>query len=818
MEKQELDHLLTQLMGKPAQARQFQFKTALALMEGRNVVLTAPTGSGKTWAPVLPFLYSWLNQIPFADRLIYALPLRSLASGLYQSTRSALENAGLLKDEKNINGSISVTLQTGNHKGDPFFCGDLIFTTIDQLLYSYLNLPLSVTQKLANVNAGALLGSLVILDEVHLLEPRRSFATVLEMARRLRDFTSFVFMTATLSSEAVSLVAKEMQAVELSVESDELLELPSHKDKQRTIRWTGISLNAHNVLEVHDCGRSIVVCNSVQKAQTIYRELNQAIRKEGYSPKIILLHSRFLPSDREEYEKELARYFGPDATETDCILVATQVIEAGLDISADNLHTEVCPANSLVQRAGRCARYAGDRNKGTVWVYDVEKDASGRDKLGPYRERYTSALIISTREKLSGLPPVLMDFYFEQRMVSQVHGETEFTAIQKVIQTLKDRRKQVNNVLRFGRAECGRDLVRDVDSVNVLVHAHPENLNLNLPWQYLSVPRASLWSLKTYLESGEQWVAKVPVTTENGDDDEAIVQWKEVKSIDELVLGSWLVSLNPAFSSYNKAEGLCISIPGAEMPMQLRPGKKTSDFDYCCEMFAQHLKAAVDACRIQLVKNGRALKAISQTYQIDEKRFETVCLLSTALHDVGKLSVKWQNGIRSWQKERDPGHAAFLTGEPLAHSTFTWETDREKNRDPRYFRGNHACEGAFAVFNCLVDWCAYNFTMETYDGIATASATSIARHHSAQAKGLAVFQLEPGARDWINQALATAGLSDCEVAELLDSPDKRDIEDFTGSLINPESKDEKFMPLYWFLVRQVRLADQAALASKEGGD
>ena len=39
------------------------------------------------------------------------------------------------------------------------------------------------------------------------------------------------------------------------------------------------------------------------------------------------------------------------------IVVATQVVEAGVDISARTLVTELAPWSSLVQRFGRVARY-----------------------------------------------------------------------------------------------------------------------------------------------------------------------------------------------------------------------------------------------------------------------------------------------------------------------------------------------------------------------------------------------------------------------------------------------------------------------------
>jgi CRISPR-associated endonuclease/helicase Cas3 len=55
----------------------------------------------------------------------------------------------------------------------------------------------------------------------------------------------------------------------------------------------------------------------------------------------------------------------------DRIIVATQVVEAGVDISATTLVTEFAPWSSLVQRFGRCARYGAH---GSVLVVDRGRD------------------------------------------------------------------------------------------------------------------------------------------------------------------------------------------------------------------------------------------------------------------------------------------------------------------------------------------------------------------------------------------------------------------------------------------------------------
>jgi CRISPR-associated endonuclease/helicase Cas3 len=74
-----LFHELTDL-----DAYDFQIEVARILVEGENLVLVSPTGSGKSWAALLAFIYAKRHMIHFADWLIYAFPLRTLTTALYQ--------------------------------------------------------------------------------------------------------------------------------------------------------------------------------------------------------------------------------------------------------------------------------------------------------------------------------------------------------------------------------------------------------------------------------------------------------------------------------------------------------------------------------------------------------------------------------------------------------------------------------------------------------------------------------------------------------------------------------------------------------------
>lgn len=178
--------------------RQFQQHTIDRLLQRQDVLLRAPTGSGKTETAIAPFLFAKALNLDFPNKLIYVVPLRTLANSLRQRTEVLIQR---WTEAHPLTRPIVVTLQTGENPEDPRFEGDIVFCTIDQLLSSFLSIPYSVGRGSANVNAGAVFASYLVFDELHLLDPDRSFATVLKLLEQVRGIVPYLLMTATLTDE-----------------------------------------------------------------------------------------------------------------------------------------------------------------------------------------------------------------------------------------------------------------------------------------------------------------------------------------------------------------------------------------------------------------------------------------------------------------------------------------------------------------------------------------------------------------------------------------------------------------------------------------
>ena len=128
--------------------------------------------------------------------------------------------------------------------------------------------------------------------------------------------------------------------------------------------------------------------------------MNKREKKRLPKPELLLLHGRMRPCDRRERMKTLID-FSEKQKENEgfvpgypgFIVIATQVIEAGLDISASRLWSEIAPWSSVIQRLGRLNR--DDRQPGAkafFWMPRPDKEVENSTKdmapnagrVGPY--------------------------------------------------------------------------------------------------------------------------------------------------------------------------------------------------------------------------------------------------------------------------------------------------------------------------------------------------------------------------------------------------------------------------------------------------
>jgi CRISPR-associated endonuclease/helicase Cas3 len=788
----------------------YQERVEERLRAGDSVIVRVPTGAGKTWATVAPFVYSLTVGPRIADRLLYALPLRSLASSLYASVYEKMAGTfgkviAVGNNRKYAGEECYCSLQIGGQKDDVFFESDLVFTTIDQLLSSYVFLPVSLPDRVGNINAGALIGSLVVLDEIHLLDASIALGTVIEMLDRLRGMCQFALMTATASDKAVSWLSDRLRAVPVKVVDEEIRALPSQRTKRRTWHWSVDRVEGRAIVARHGGGRTIVLLNSVQRAQDVFLDLEYHYEGRLDRPLVLLLHARFYPEDRKAVEDQLPAYFGPEATKTNVILVTTQVIEAGMDISADDLHSELAPINSLIQRAGRTARYE-HRPIGSVTVYEIAG-------LGPYKEE--KALVDATRDILQCLPAEgrVVDFVDERAWIEIVHAKVEEGQL-RPYDNLQSRRDQVHKAMDQGDRGRLSELVRDVDSVGVVITRDPETLFEGATWpRLLGVSGYSLMRLRPHFDNLAlgQWVAKGAIEKDN-ERPGITLEWLLLSA--GQLRAQWLLAIHPDFASYDPRLGLRLGEGGPPPKPVFSERPPAQHYNYQFESWTEHRERIVERAGAMRSAYLLGAKHLAEVYQVPEVWIEELVEITCALHDVGKLAVDWQERAWRWQDDKDararsagrpvPGRPRV----PIAHTWFESAMDWP-------FKGlckfpPHAAEGSLAVRDALIAHLSAAGNEWWADLAMRCAVTAIARHHGTRTRKCSLFRFPSGAARIITEAMP--GWPEFELLECTDAL-TRDL--FPGSLLTFGGGDEQSWPLYALLVRQLRLADQAATAVRE---
>ncbi len=369
-------------------------------------LLIIPTGLGKTDAVLLPWLYARkTGDCAAPTRLILVLPRQNLT---IQTAANARERAAA------ANLDIPVfELMAGSEDNDERLRPDTpaILVATQDLYFSralnrgYARKPPRWPIDFALYNQDAL----VVLDEIQLMDD--ALATSTQLAAFRERFGTFgaapcVWMSATvdpgwlqtfdfrrrprvigLEAEDRShpVVLQRMEAVKALARAPEECRTPAG--------CAAFALARHRPRT-----RSLIVANTVARA----REIFSSVRKEF--PGAVLLHSRFRPGDRSA-AAEVIRQTIPGEGQ---MIVATQVLEAGVDITARLLVTDLAPWGSMVQRFGRVNRY-GEDTDAEIWWVDQPTSAKQKDTALPYSREEVDRAEARLSAMDSASPGVLPD-------------------------------------------------------------------------------------------------------------------------------------------------------------------------------------------------------------------------------------------------------------------------------------------------------------------------------------------------------------------------------------------------------------------------
>ena len=402
-------------------------------------VLVAPTGSGKTAAVTLSWAFRRLHSPEVTPRrLVWCLPMRTLAEQTAGAVRewcerlsaSDLNGSGALPSADDVHvlmGGVDNSGWLDNPEKPSVIVGTQDMLLSRALMRGYASSRATWPMEFAVLHEDAQW----VFDEVQLMGAGRATSAQLEAFRRTEAARAAqvgnsvglpsrsLWISATLDPTWLQTVDHETPQPEetIRVEPSEeaggrlasLVQAKKELSRTETVPSstktadikTYIEALADAIARAHRTGRmTIAIVNRVARAQDLYQAIGKRIGKPGPStPTLALVHSRFRPRDRD---REMAKVVG--SADKNVIVVATQAIEAGVDISAAVMFTELAPWASMVQRFGRLNRRAeyGTDDPARVYWIDLMAEVTPEDKQAVELARpYMATELIEARDRLA---------------------------------------------------------------------------------------------------------------------------------------------------------------------------------------------------------------------------------------------------------------------------------------------------------------------------------------------------------------------------------------------------------------------------------
>jgi CRISPR-associated endonuclease/helicase Cas3 len=402
-------------------------------------LIDIPTGLGKTAGVILAWLWNRLKvedgqESSWPRRLVYCLPMRTLVEQTEGEADKWIQNLWKARDSLGLSQTAIEELRWLSGNGDPqkahspivLMGGEdiskdkrewdlypekpaILIGTQDMLLSRALNRGYGMSRYRWPMHFALLNNdALWIMDEVQLMGAGLASTTQMEGFRTELSLGSVHcmswWMSATIRPDWLKTVdcpsdLLTTEPLALSTSEKEQGRVLALREAPKTLLSSDVSSGSKNVKAIakliaenhKDVGLNLVVVNTVKRARALHAELVKSSPSDADRP--ILLHSQFLPQDRLRV-LDAIRSASPGT-----IVVSTQVIEAGVDLSAHTLFTELAPWSSLVQRFGRCNRWLIDGqphfSDAHIFWFDLDPDKEALP--------YESEQLIEARNRLTEL-------------------------------------------------------------------------------------------------------------------------------------------------------------------------------------------------------------------------------------------------------------------------------------------------------------------------------------------------------------------------------------------------------------------------------
>ena len=377
------------------QARANAHKTLRECTDKNILTLTLPTGLGKTLTAASLAIELRKEQ---KRKLIVVLPFLAIVD---QTSKVYSDILGKpTKDTLIQSHSLSVRDYLQLEGGDADFFldtwqSDIVITTFDQVLLALLSSKAKHQMRFHN-----LCDAVIILDEIQAL-PTHLWDIVQNSLKELTE--SFGSTVIAMSATQPGFMYKAQELI------PNVNEVFRHFSRYQLLLKHQNDMFINEFIEMIDkrfedlkTRRVLITLNTRASSRRIYDDLSRIWNNTDDCP-IYFLTADVVPIDRLATIEILKNSYPQP-----CLVISTQVVEAGVDIDMDLVMRDFAPLDSLIQVAGRCNRN-NLKPRCDVEFYSLVSEKGKRYSNMVYRKMDGSADISlqETRKTLAGNESIL---------------------------------------------------------------------------------------------------------------------------------------------------------------------------------------------------------------------------------------------------------------------------------------------------------------------------------------------------------------------------------------------------------------------------
>nr|MDO8082346.1 CRISPR-associated helicase Cas3' [Candidatus Freyarchaeota archaeon] len=465
--------------------------------ENRIFTVEAFTGSGKTLTALsfaLKLRDKIIREMNIRPRIIYSLPFLSIID----------QNSGVIEEVFNSNRlPLSDLFMKHHHLADidykvddemmqlpldidkallfvESWTSEIVITTFVQLFHSLITNRNRALKKFHNIA-----NSIIILDEIQAI-PYKYWAVIHDTLSLLAEKYNIwiIQMTATMplifNPESVTNLVEnneyyhsQLNRIKMEVNLEEK-KLPEFRESL----LQDILNNPEKDF--------LIILNTINSSKDVFDFLKHNLPQE--SAELFYLSSSVAPVERyPRIIKMKKRNDGEKRKQK--IMVSTQVVEAGVDLSVDIVYRDLAPLDSLVQSAGRCNRNA-NQSIGTVKIINLVDEKTDREFHNYIYDRFLINKTVSALSKFHSLNEA--DIYNSMK---------QYYELVKNFMSEKEAKETLNNLyeLNFSRVSEFKLIEENGDNVDVFIELNSEAEQLRQEFEKMN-------TLTDRKEHRKQWL------------------------------------------------------------------------------------------------------------------------------------------------------------------------------------------------------------------------------------------------------------------------------------------------------------------------